>query len=91
VSDNVQFVAITNDVFASEQKHYLTVWMEGSHASGQAAVAYPEKVQEVAWAPWDALPQPLFIPFENLLRGDNSPRLEPGASQFIRKPMGPRP
>jgi 8-oxo-dGTP diphosphatase len=74
VIDNVQFVAITNDVFASEQKHYMTVWMEGSHASGQATVAYPDKVQEVAWAPWDALPQPLFIPFQNLLSGRQYPR-----------------
>ena len=74
ISD-VQFVAITNDVFASEQRHYLTVWMEGiPTASGQATVAYPEKVEEVAWVPWNALPQPLFLPFQNLLSGGQYPR-----------------
>ena len=78
VLDNVQFVAITNDVFASDHKHYLTVWMEGTHASGQATVAYPDKVQEVAWFPWDGLPQVLFMPFQNLLSG----KQYPGTARF---------
>jgi 8-oxo-dGTP diphosphatase len=69
VIDNVQFVAITNDVLALEQRHYVTVWMEGAHLSGQATVTYPDKVQDVVWAPWDALPQPLFLPFQNVLSG----------------------
>lgn len=73
VIDNVQYVAITNDMLTSEQKHYVTVWMEGAPASGDASVAYPEKVAEVAWAPWDALPQPLFMPFQNLLSGRKYP------------------
>ncbi len=74
VIDNVQFVAITNDVMASEQKHYVTLWMEGTHTSGEAAVAYPDKVEAVTWAPWDAMPQPLFLPFQNLLSGRQYPR-----------------
>jgi 8-oxo-dGTP diphosphatase len=74
ISD-VHFVEITNDVFASEQQHYVTVWMEATHVSGQATVAYPERVQEVAWFPWNALPQPLFLPFQNLLSGRQYPRI----------------
>jgi 8-oxo-dGTP diphosphatase len=73
VIDNVQFIAITNDVLAAEQKHYVTVWMEGDHASGDASAAYPDKVAEVTWASWDALPQPLFMPFQNLLSGRKYP------------------
>lgn len=84
VISDVQFVAITSDVFASEQKHYLTVWMEGTHTSGQAAVAYPDKVEEVAWVPWDELPQPLFLPFQNLLSGGQYPR----AAHFGNQPSG---
>lgn len=71
---DVQFVAITNDVFEAEQKHYVTVWVEATHTSGQATVAYPDKVEEVAWVPWNALPEPLFIPFQNLLSGRHYPR-----------------
>lgn len=74
VISNVQFAAITNDVFEAEQRHYVTVWVEGTHASGQAAVAYPDKVEEVAWVPWNALPEPLFIPFQNLLSGKQYPK-----------------
>ena len=84
VINNVQFVAITNDVFASEQKHYVTVWMEGAPGSGEATVAYPDKVEAVAWASWNALPQPLFLPFQNLLRGKHYP----GAAQFGNQPSG---
>ncbi|HLJ80061.1 MAG TPA: NUDIX hydrolase [Ktedonobacterales bacterium] len=74
VIGNVQFVAITNDIFASEQKHYVTIWVEGTYESGQATVAYPDKVQEVAWASWSALPQPLFLPLQNLLSDRQYPR-----------------
>ena len=70
---DVHFVANTNDVFAAEQKHYVTVWMEGTRASGEATVAYPDKVEEVVWVPWNALPQPLFLPFQNLLSGKHYP------------------
>ena len=78
----VQFVAITNDVFESEQKHYVTVWVEGKYESGQATIAYPDKVQEVAWVSWNALPQPLFIPFQNLMSGRQYPR----AARFSNQP-----
>lgn len=74
VISTVQFVAITNDVFETEQKHYVTIWVEGTYESGQATVAYPDKVQEVAWAAWSALPQPLFLPLQNLLSGRQYPR-----------------
>ena len=82
VVSDVRFVAITNDVFASEQKHYVTVWMAGTHTSGQARVAYPDKVEDVVWAPWNALPQPLFLPFQNLLRG----KQYPGDARFGDQP-----
>ncbi len=84
VIGNLQFVAITNDMFAAEQKHYVTVWMEATQTSGQATVAYPEKIEEVMWFPWNALPQPLFLPFQNLLRGKHYP----GAAQSGNQPSG---
>lgn len=78
----VQFVAITNDVFESEQKHYVTIWVEGTYESGHATAAYPDRVQEVAWVPWDALPQPLFIPVQNLMSG----KLYPRTARFSNQP-----
>jgi 8-oxo-dGTP diphosphatase len=73
VIGNARFFALTNDVMESEQKHYLTVWVEADYVSGEALAAYPEKVEEVAWAAWDALPEPLFAPFHNLLSGKRYP------------------
>lgn len=74
VVGSAQFVAITNDVFEAEQKHYVTIWVEGTRESGEATVAYPDKVEDVVWASWDALPEPLFLPLRNLMSGRQYPR-----------------
>ena len=71
---NVRFLAITNDIFWSEQKHYLTVWVQCDYESGTATTAYPEKVAEVEWVTWDALPDQLFVPFRNLISGNLYPK-----------------
>ena len=69
----VQFRALTNDVFGAEHKHYITVWMEGSWAAGEASVTAPGEASEVAWCRWDALPGPLFLPLQHLVEGDCYP------------------
>jgi 8-oxo-dGTP diphosphatase len=69
----VTFRAITNDVFDHERRHYVTVWMEGAYAGGAAAVRAPEEMTEVGWFRWGALPEPLFLPFRNLLAGASYP------------------
>ena len=66
---NVRFRAITNDIFEAEGKHYITVWMEGSYVSGEAAVCAAYEMSEVHWFAWDGLPAPLFLPLRNLLEG----------------------
>jgi 8-oxo-dGTP diphosphatase len=81
VIGDVRFVAVTNDLFLSEQRHYLTAWVEASFQSGDAHIAYPDKVAEVAWVAWDALPDQLFLPFQNLLSG----RAYPQAPRFSRQ------
>ena len=69
----VEFVAITNDVFTAEGKHYATVWMRGEADTSKAAVRDAAEVAEVAWFPPDALPAPLFLSLENLLGGQCLP------------------
>lgn len=66
---NIRFRAITNDVFEDEEKHYLTVWMEADHRSGEPGVNAVHEMSDVGWFSWDGLPRPLFLPFENLLAG----------------------
>jgi 8-oxo-dGTP diphosphatase len=68
-----RFVAITNDVFEDIGKHYITIWMQAAHLSGEAHIAAEYEIAEVGWFAWDALPSPLFLPLENLLSGRSTP------------------
>ncbi|MFL5692148.1 MAG: nucleotide triphosphate diphosphatase NUDT15 [Ktedonobacteraceae bacterium] len=67
VITDVIFRAITNDVFEEEERHYVTIWMEGRYISGEAVIQSEREMSEVGWFSWDALPQPLFLPFKNFL------------------------
>jgi 8-oxo-dGTP diphosphatase len=69
------FRAITNDVFERERRHYLTVWIEGTYVSGEPTLQSSREASEIGWFPWDALPEPLFLPFEHLLTGQCDPAL----------------
>ncbi|MBI5033229.1 MAG: NUDIX domain-containing protein [Chloroflexi bacterium] len=69
---DVRFRAITNDVFETEGKHYITIWMEGKFSGGEPVIR-DVKVAEAGWFSWIALPQPLFLPLQNLLNGDCYP------------------
>ena len=69
----VKFRVITNDLFEREQKHYITVWMDAKYVSGEPQIAAPEEESEIGWFTWDALPQPLFLPLQNLLAGQTYP------------------
>jgi 8-oxo-dGTP diphosphatase len=71
--DTVAFRAITNDVFAAEGRHYITIWMEGRYTGGEPILVAPHEASEIGWFPWDALPQPLFLPLQHLLDGDYYP------------------
>jgi len=70
---DVQFRAVTNDVFETTNRHYITVWMEGKLASGEPTIASADEVEEIGWYPWDALPQPLFLPLANLVKENSYP------------------
>lgn len=65
----VKFKAIGNDIFEAEGKHYITIWMEGQYAGGEAFLAAPYEASEIGWFAWNDLPQPLFLPFQHLLAG----------------------
>lgn len=64
---NVTFAAVTNDVFADEGKHYVTLWMKSDWASGEPTITEPDKFVKQAWVDFDHLPEPLFLPWRQLL------------------------
>ena len=69
---NIRFGAVTNDHFEKEGKHYISIWMLSDWESGSEQVLEPEKFVTMRWHSFDALPVPLFAPWQQLL-----------ASQFI--------
>ena len=70
---NIRFFAVTNDIFEAEGKHYVTIWMSADYERGTAFVAAPEESSEVGWFDAAELPQPLFVPFRNLISGKHYP------------------
>ena len=65
----VRLVGVTNDVFEREAKHYVTLWFEAEHASGEAAALAGDELDAVGWFGEDELPEPLFPPLRKLLQG----------------------
>ncbi len=70
---NPRFIAVTNDIFEESGKHYITLWMQVDHLSGEPRIAAEYEVGEVGWFKWDSLPSPLFLPLENLLNQKSYP------------------
>jgi 8-oxo-dGTP diphosphatase len=68
-----RFLAITNDVFEMEGKHYITIWMQGRYLGGEPRVSAAYEMSELRWFPWERLPESLFLPFRHLLEGECYP------------------
>lgn len=69
---DIRFRALTNDVFDTTGKHYVTIWMDGK-STGEPTIAAEEEVDELGWFAWDSLPSPLFLPLENLVKENSYP------------------
>jgi 8-oxo-dGTP diphosphatase len=63
----VQLGPYTNDVFATEGRHYVTLYAIARAPRGEPAVREPEKCERWEWFAWSRLPSPLFLPIRHLL------------------------
>jgi 8-oxo-dGTP diphosphatase len=70
---NLRVGPYTNDVFAVEGKHYITLFVIADHDSGEPELKEPTKCEEWRWSSWRDLPLPHFLPMANLLRGGFNP------------------
>lgn len=68
---NPRYCGITNDVFESEDKHYITVWMESQEFSGEPTIYSEREMSAVGWHPLEALPEPLFLPMKHFFKGQS--------------------
>ncbi len=64
--NNIRKGPFTNDFFAKEGKHYITLFMLADHVRGDPEIKEPHKCEEWRWFNWDALPEPLFLSLKNL-------------------------
>ena len=70
---DLRFRAVTNDLFETTGRHYITIWMDGKPVLGEPTIAAEDEVEEIGWYAWDALPGPLFLPLDNLLKENSYP------------------
>lgn len=70
---NLRFGTVTNDIFEKEGKHYITIIMIAEPDEGEVKVMEPDKCEGWNWFEWNNLPEPLFIPTQNLLKAGFNP------------------
>lgn len=63
-----RFLAITNDIFEEDNKHYVSIFLQTTFPFGQL-LTNVEKDKVVAWEWFDInlMPDNLFLPLKNLL------------------------
>lgn len=66
--DTPKMLAVTNDVFHTEDKHYVTIFFRADFPEGQEVQNLePHKLIEWNWVEVEKLPENLFLPMKNLL------------------------
>lgn len=66
--DFVRKLTFTNDVFEKEGKHYITLFVLAKARDGEPQVMEVDKCKQWQWFELDSLPEPLFLPIQNLLK-----------------------
>ena len=65
---NLRYGPYTNDIFAGEEKHYVTLFVIADYDSGTPVAKEPHKCENWAWIPWPPDVHPCFLPITNLLK-----------------------
>ena len=65
---NVCFAAVTNDIFADDQ-------------CGEPSITEPDRCKEQRWVDFDTLPQPLFLPWQQLQHSEFITQIRRAVSQ----------
>ncbi|CAL5221016.1 g3133 [Coccomyxa viridis] len=70
---SVCFETAVNTVFGADS-HYVTIFMRGVVAQdAEPQVLEPDKCVGWEWAPWQSIPQPVFMPLQLLLNSAYDP------------------
>jgi len=67
-----RIMAVTNDVFPNENKHYVSIFLRVDYDGKQPVQNLePEKVLSWDWFDISQLPDDLFLPLQNLLKNES--------------------
>lgn len=64
---NIKQITTTNDVFAKDKKHYVTIFVVCEYKSGIPQPLESDKCSEWKWFDKDNLPDNLFLPYNKIL------------------------
>ena len=72
--NEVELVGVTNDIYAEETKHYITLHLRAKNYTGEEKIMEPDKASDMKWFPLDALPENMFLSAKNFF-SENLSRL----------------
>ena len=62
-----KFFAVTNNFYAPDNKHYVSIFMKCNFPEGQVVQNMePDKISKWEWFDWDHLPENVFLAIKNL-------------------------
>lgn len=65
---NISFGYVVDNITPEDNKHYVVIYMKGEYAGGDVRANEPDKIAEFQWSEWEHIPEPRFIPLENLFK-----------------------
>jgi 8-oxo-dGTP diphosphatase len=69
----IEKFTFTNDIFAEENKHYITCYVRAMYDSGEVQIMEPHKCEGWDWFEWNKFPENIFVPLQNLLKENVNP------------------
>lgn len=73
---DIKIAGLTNDIFETEGKHYITIWVTSRWESGHPQLMEPDKFLDLDWHDFETLPENLFLPWKELLKSDFFPKIK---------------
>lgn len=66
IVDDVRFVAMTNDYFKENSKHYITLWYVGRWVKNEPQIMEPNKCTEQRWVTFNTMPTPALLTYAHI-------------------------
>lgn len=69
---DIEFIGFTNDIFETDNLHYVTLWYAARVTNDTAKITEPEKCLAIEWCDLADIPRPLFLPTETILNNETA-------------------